>query len=400
MTAVTLHLTPLTMDAAASFWQGKILLGPGKFSQLSNEAKIRAFGISGIAKGAELTTVFNALQAAIEKGISFSEFKKECAEIFARRGWSGKRDWRVQNIFRTNIQTAYNSGRWQSQKEKADTFPYLQYNAVNDRRTRPTHKAMDGKVFPIDHPFWDTWYPPNGFRCRCSTLSLTKKQVERMGLTVETEDPTNTPVAIPNPTTGEKLHVQQLLPDPGFNHHPGKVVWGGVGDGGTKTTFTAMEDLAEPADYHRPVLAKVKKTSLADLDEHSLLPTGLQTEAYHDEFVKRFGQETVLKDAIGEPVILTLAGIDQEMGPMIPLLEQLITQPFEIWLTSEQDETGQIRLAKRYLGLWRDGENTRAAMLAVSDGRFQGLTMAAGQDDLHQVEGLRRGLLLTPSRKK
>ena len=392
--------SPLTMDAAARFWQDKILLGPSKFSQLSDDAKIRAFGISGIAKGAELTTVFNSLQAAIEKGISFSDFKKECAEIFARRGWTGKRDWRVQNIFRTNIQTAYNSGRWQSQKEKAGTFPYLQYNAVNDRRTRPTHKAMDGKVFPIDHPFWDIWYPPNGFRCRCSTLSLTEKQVERMGLTVETEDPTNTPIAIPNPVTGEKIHVQQLLPDPGFNHHPGKVVWGGVGDTGAKTTFTAMDDLAEPSDYQRPILAKVKTNSLSELNEGSLLPTALSPKAYRDEFIKRFGQETVLKDAIGEPVILTLAGIDQEMGPMIPLLEQLITQPFEIWLTPEQGETGRIRLAKRYLGLWRDGDATRAAMLAVSEARVQGLTTAAAVDDLDQVEGLRRGLLLHPGRKK
>jgi len=220
---VTVSLAPLPMKEAADFWRNKIKLGPTEFAKLSDEAKIKAFGISGIAKGDELTTVYNALQRAIEQGISFGDFKKECAEIFTRRGWTGKREWRVQNIFRTNIQTAYNSGRYQKQKENAEYFPYLQYNAVGDRRTRPTHAAMNGKVFPINHPFWDTWYPPNGYRCRCSTLSLTEGQVKRRGLTVETEDPTDTPVEIADPRTGAKMTVQQLLPDPGFAHHPGKV---------------------------------------------------------------------------------------------------------------------------------------------------------------------------------
>jgi len=218
----TVKLEPLAMEEAAKFWRDKKLVSPAEFKTLSAEAKLRAFSISGIAKGDELATVFNSLQTAIEKGLSYSDFKKECAEIFARRGWTGKREWRVQNIFRTNIQTAYNVGRYQKQKEMAEYFPYLQYNAVNDRRTRPTHRALDGKIFPVGHSFWDTWYPPNGYRCRCSTLSLTEGQLKRRGLTVEEADPTDTPVEIADPTTGARMTVQQLMPDPGFAHHPGK----------------------------------------------------------------------------------------------------------------------------------------------------------------------------------
>ena len=226
--AVTLE--PLAMEAAVKFWRDKVVMSPSAFRKLSDEEKVRAFAVAGIAKGDELSTVYNALQAAIEKGMSFSQFKAECAEIFARRGWTGKREWRVQNIFRTNIQTAYAVGRHQQQQEMKGTFPYLQYNAVNDRRTRPTHRALDGKVFPVDHPFWSTWYPPNGYRCRCSTISLTEGQVKRMGLTVETEDPTDTPVEIADPTTGAKMTVQQLLPDPGFAHHPGKAWMETIGE--------------------------------------------------------------------------------------------------------------------------------------------------------------------------
>lgn len=399
---MNLSLEPLTMEAAARFWRDKVLLGPGRFSQLSDEAKIRAFGVAGIARGDELTTVFNSLQAAIEKGISFSKFKKDCAEIFARRGWSGKREWRVQNIFRTNIQTAYNSGRWQKQKELAEAFPYLQYNAVNDRRTRPTHKAMDGKVFPIDHPFWDTWYPPNGYRCRCSTLSLTAKQLERLGLQVETEDPTNTAVAIPNPVTGEKLHVQQLLPDPGFNHHPGKVVWGGLGEGKTQAIYRPMEDLPGPANYNRPPLANVR--AIESL-ENDLLPTGMDEAFYRQEFNKRFGEETVLKDASGEPVIISFINMDfsqSALGETIPLLRQIIEKPYEIWLTPEQDQSGRIRLAKRYVGLWKTKEVKRAAVFEVVNGLYQGVTtfisLEGSETDFNPAQRQRLGLLLYPKR--
>jgi uncharacterized protein with gpF-like domain len=28
-----------------------------------------------------------------------------------------------------------------------------------------------------DHPFWDTWYPPNGFRCRCGVVTLSADNV-------------------------------------------------------------------------------------------------------------------------------------------------------------------------------------------------------------------------------
>ena len=41
------------------------------------------------------------------------------------------------------------------------------YDAVNDSRTRPQHLEWDGLVLPVDHPFWKTHAPPNGWGCRC-----------------------------------------------------------------------------------------------------------------------------------------------------------------------------------------------------------------------------------------
>ncbi len=224
------NLEPLPMAEAQRFWRDKTKLGPGEFAKLAAEAKVRAFAVSGIAKGDELNTVFTALQRAIDSGDSFEKFKKECASIFERRGWSGKRAWRVDNIFRTNIQTAYNVGHYTQQMAGRDVHPYWMYSAVNDQRTRPTHLAMSGRVWPADHPVWKTWYPPNGYRCRCSVIGLTKGGAERMGVKIEEKDPTNRLIEPIDPASGNRMPARPLLPDPGFKRNPGLDYWGSFAD--------------------------------------------------------------------------------------------------------------------------------------------------------------------------
>lgn len=212
----------LPMEEAQAFWLDKIKLRPKDFAALGSEAKTRAFAVSGIAKGDELDTVYAALQKSLDEGISFEKFKQECGDIFSRRGWTGKRAWRVDNIFRTNIQTAYNVGRYRQMQRVKDRRPYWRYSAVNDSRTRPAHRAMHGKIFPADDPFWDQWYPPNGFRCRCSVNSVAIDDLEANGWRVEDHDPTGELYEPTDPVTGAKLPGRLLMPDPGWSFNPGK----------------------------------------------------------------------------------------------------------------------------------------------------------------------------------
>ncbi len=215
----------LPMRGAQAFWRDKIQMSAGEFALLSEEAKLRSFAVSGIAKGDELNTVFKAMQRAIDDGTTFEQFKKDCKNIFERRGWTGKRTWRVDNIFRTNMQTAYNVGRYEQLQEEKDILPYWMYDAINDTATRDTHFAMDGRVYPADHPVWNTWYPPNGYRCRCSVSGLTPGQVESRGLKIEKEDPTDKPMEVVDPETGNKLSIVQMIPETGFDVNPGQMYW-------------------------------------------------------------------------------------------------------------------------------------------------------------------------------
>lgn len=223
---MTITFSPLPMKEAQAFWKDKVQLSPGQFAKLSDEAKLRAFAISQVARGDELATAYNALSSAIDSGISFGAFRKECKDIFARRGWTGIRAWRVDNIFRTNIQTAYNVGRYRQMARVAKTRPYWQYEAVNDSRTRPTHAALDGLVYPADSSFWSSWYPPNGYRCRCSVVSLTRRDVEAQGLSVQEDNPAGRMIEPIDPKTGHKMPLRPLMPDQGFDLNPGESFWG------------------------------------------------------------------------------------------------------------------------------------------------------------------------------
>ena len=127
-------------------------------------------------------------------------------EFLENEGYEGLDPLQADNIFRTNIQTAYNVGHYEQMTDPAvmQLRPYWMYDAVNDSHTRPSHLAMDGKVFPADHKIWDVWFPPNGFRCRCTVRTLSKRQVEARELKVEDKFPA-------------------IAPDPHFGTNPAKV---------------------------------------------------------------------------------------------------------------------------------------------------------------------------------
>jgi SPP1 gp7 family putative phage head morphogenesis protein len=79
-----------------------------------------------------------------------------------------------KNWLSVEVDTAYNSalqGReWKKIESMKGVLPFLEYQTAGDDRVRPTHAALDGIIRKVDDGFWDTYYPPNGWRCRCTTI--------------------------------------------------------------------------------------------------------------------------------------------------------------------------------------------------------------------------------------
>lgn len=74
------------------------------------------------------------------------------------------------------------SAKWKNFEASSDLYPNLEYIAVMDQRTRPDHAQLHGAIYPINDAFWNTYYPPNDWGCRCSVRQSDKPVEKAKGI--------------------------------------------------------------------------------------------------------------------------------------------------------------------------------------------------------------------------
>lgn len=366
---------PLRPKAAMAYWKGKAPVTPEAFKAMSDGARSRAVTVGGLARLDQVGLVHTAMAEALANGETLASFKGRIGEVIKENGWTS---WRVENIYRSNMQQAYQAGRYAQMQEVKEDRPFWQYLAVGDRRTRPAHAVLNGMVYPADHPFWDTNYPPNGFQCRCTVRSLSNRQVEKGGLTVLKDMPG--PQVWKDSQTGMEHFVNMPGPDAGFASNPGKDWLAGLAPGGLAESEVSFPDapalcrmggapFADGGDPCRPPLAELAERHILPIKAGDILPKGLTQEAYAMAFLREFGLKSLkettlfrlpqveLPLVIGKALFLDkLTGqlkADREgRGPYLRLLAQTIRNPYEIWLTPAE-MAGKKRLSLRLIRLFR-----------------------------------------------
>lgn len=103
---------------------------------------------------------------------TYSEFKEVAKKVFVEYN-----DTYLKSEWVTSIGQSQMAKEWVEADQKKDIIPYLQYRTQRDSRVRDEHAALDGITLPVDHSFWKTYMPKNGWRCRCFTVSKEKAQV-------------------------------------------------------------------------------------------------------------------------------------------------------------------------------------------------------------------------------
>lgn len=150
----------------------------------------KAFAIAGIERDNILKDAKMSILNSLKLGKSIQESMYDLEDIFDNYIQRGDiAPHRLETIVRTNISEAMNMGRKQIIENDiiADEVGYVEYSAVMDERTRPTHAEMHGKVFRADDPIVDEIWPPNGYNCRCIMVPVTDYEIEREGLIISTE---------------------------------------------------------------------------------------------------------------------------------------------------------------------------------------------------------------------
>lgn len=70
------------------------------------------------------------------------------------------------------VQSASMAARWEEQQDDGGGRYLLQYRTAGDSKVRKEHRGMEGITLPPDDPFWDKYYPPNGWNCRCTVVKV------------------------------------------------------------------------------------------------------------------------------------------------------------------------------------------------------------------------------------
>lgn len=65
------------------------------------------------------------------------------------------------------------AARWEEFARDGDDY-LLQYRTAGDGKVRPEHAALNGVTLPPSDTFWDEYYPPNGWNCRCTAVQVRK----------------------------------------------------------------------------------------------------------------------------------------------------------------------------------------------------------------------------------
>lgn len=109
-----------------------------------------------------------------DKRRGLQEIKKALRAI----GYDKTNAFQIKTLYETAITRAYGKGQWDRYNSPRvwNLFWGYEYVTMRDDRVRPAHRALDGATLPKDDPFWVTYWPPNGWNCRCIVVPITKRR--------------------------------------------------------------------------------------------------------------------------------------------------------------------------------------------------------------------------------
>jgi SPP1 gp7 family putative phage head morphogenesis protein len=163
----------LPFSEAIDAFLRRAIVSPAEFARLSDEAKTRALTATLLASGQVTERAARELRAALESGSTLADFARALREQELSLGILPSDPVYVENVFRTNMASAYGAGRYRQIRSPAvrAARPFVQYRTAGDARVRSSHARLRDLVFRQDDPEWPRYAPPNGFQCRCSVVT-------------------------------------------------------------------------------------------------------------------------------------------------------------------------------------------------------------------------------------
>jgi len=241
------------------------------WQDLWHEEHARQFTISRLTRADLLADIRHALEVSVRGDLSRRDWMRDTEQLLADAGWWGTKEVvdpatgktvrttfdaaRLKLIFDTNTRQAAAAGQWERVQATKKTHPFLRYITKDDDRVRPAHRAWHNLVLPVDDPFWQTHWPPNGWRCRCRVVAMSQREYDSGhapgGAPFNTQPPSGETIEHINRRTGEITRVPVGV-DPGFDYNAG-----------TRGTDRALEELVQTKLAKLP--PEIEQAARADL---------------------------------------------------------------------------------------------------------------------------------------
>lgn len=379
----------LPFKEAIDFYRAKIKLPTSGWADIWQQQHSHAFVVAGAQSDALLEDFYNAIHDAKQNGGGYADFKNRFEEITTKHGWSynGSPAWRSRIIYDTNITQSYNAGRYVQQQAVKHLRPYGLYRHTSYEHPRLQHKAWDGTLLPIDHPWFDTHYCQNGWGCKCRIDSLSFVEAQQMwtakGKTGPDEAPAINMVEVivgKNGSNPRKVWVPEGI-DPGFAYNPGKAYLEPLTVPPLQGYDAVLKERGTPWPTGIDVPKSPKPTVI---DKAVILPKETPPLQAVTDFLDVFGADmeigSAFTDAAGSTIAITKALFTDGAGDFkwlskdkaerlqyINLLAMTVIEPDEIWWVWDLDGTSnkenpdapkKWRLKRRYLRAFEiDGED-------------------------------------------
>ncbi len=143
--------------------------------------KSNIFAFSGAKDFEENNAIRDQLFDAKGKLKPFNKFRDDVTNLHNKYNSNY-----LQAEYQTAQATSRSASNWLKYERDSDIYPFLEYRTSSDKRVRAEHARLHGFTARIDDPVWDSIYPPNGYRCRCSVKQ--RKDIPKNNPTVSNED--------------------------------------------------------------------------------------------------------------------------------------------------------------------------------------------------------------------
>ena len=389
------------LDAIA-FLKRKVNIPTTRWNDLWQDMHAAGFMVAGAQKSALIEDFHEAVTAALENGTTLEAFRQDFDKIVARHGWdyNGSRNWRSKIIYQTNMRAARSAGRWASIQRGKKRRPYILYTTAGDNRVRPQHKKWHNLVLPVDDPFWDTHYPPNGWSCRCQANSLSERNLKKRGLKVSPAPKIEYEDRLIKTQSGEMtVRVPEGI-HTGFAYNVGTAGFGRGPNTAALERFGWFEGMNVPGAL---TAKQYQQLDLADTD-YRMMPAARDKEHAQDILREVLGgNEKVFVDPTGSRIRVTQSLVDHLWNNVdgqvrltrerfFGLIPDLIEKPAEIWVGfARSNITGRMVLRRRYIRYVQLDKNRTLIMVANElHGEWVSLTFFHGPKG--SIKNARMGL--------